>query len=232
MTVSCSKPAILIMTKVPKPGMVKTRLRPFLSDDQCSELSKCFLTDTIDKCLMVTPNVIVAYAAHGDEGSIFDLLPETVTCIKQNGKDLGERLVSAIDFAEANNCGPILVIGTDSPTIPLKAIRTAFRHLDSPETQMVLCGTEDGGYCLLGLKKNVPAIFQDIPWSSERVYSTTLKRADQAGLTGIVELLQWYDVDTPNDLRRLYDEVEGGAHVSAIVPNTARWIAANRNLFS
>jgi rSAM/selenodomain-associated transferase 1 len=227
-----SKPAILIMTKVPKPGLVKTRLRPFLSDNQCAEISACFLRDAVDKCLNITPHVIVAYAADGDEGSIFDLLPETVTCIKQNGHDLGERLISAIDFAEANDCGPILILGTDSPTISQRVIKDALRHLKEPETQIVLGGTEDGGYYVLGLKQNIPAIFQDIPWSTDKVYSMTLKRAERAGITGIVELPKWYDVDTPRDLRRLFAEVEDNANAFSTAPNTTLWMAANRSLFT
>jgi rSAM/selenodomain-associated transferase 1 len=226
------KPAILIMTKVPQPGVVKTRLRPFLSDEQCAELSRCFLADTVAKALSVTTNVIVAYSAIGDEGLILDLVPESTTCIKQNGRDLGERMVSAINFAASNGCGPIIVIGTDSPTLPPDMLVTALQRLAEPATELVLGGTEDGGYYLIGLKQNIPAIFQGIPWSSDKVYSTTLERAAQAGLTGIVELPKCYDIDTPDDLISLHQEFlkNGGSHT--VAPETAGWLKTNEYLFS
>lgn len=219
------------MTKVPEPGIVKTRLRPFLSDEQCAELSRCFLADTVAKALSVTTKVIVAYLAIGDEGLILDLVPESTTCIKQNGRDLGERMVSAINFAGSNGCGPIIVIGTDSPAMPPQLLKTSLQRLAEPATELVLGGTEDGGYYLIGLKHNIPSIFQGIPWSSDMVYSATLERAAQTGLTGIVELPKWYDVDTPDDLRRLFIEVGKNVDTITTAPETCRWILGNRNLF-
>lgn len=220
------------MTKVPQPGIVKTRLRPFLSDEQCVELSRCFLADTVAKALSVTTKVIVAYSAIGDEGLILDLLPESTTCIKQNGKDLGARMASAIDFASSNGCGPIIVIGTDSPTMPLVVLETSLQRLAEPATELVLGGTEDGGYYLIGLKHNIPSIFQDIPWSSDKVYSTTLERAAQTGLTGIVELPLWYDIDTLDDVKFLHQEFLKNKDSQTVAPKTAEWLQTNQYLFA
>jgi len=47
-----------------------------------------------------------------------------------------------------------------------------------------------------------PALFQEIPWGTDRVFEETLKRVhphqDRIGILG-----RWYDVDTVSDLRRL-----------------------------
>ncbi len=219
------------MAKVPEPGVVKTRLRPFLSNYQCAEISVCFLRDTVAKALRVTPKVIVAYSAIGDGAALFDLLPESIACIKQTAEDLGDRLTTVIDFAESDGCGPIIVIGTDSPTLPDELLATSLQRLAEPATELVLGETEDGGYYLVGLKQNIPAIFHGIPWSSDRVYSTTLKQAENNGLTGIVELSKWYDVDTPDDLRRLFSELNDDFRSRAASPETSRWIDANRHMF-
>lgn len=219
------------MTKVPEPGIVKTRLRPVLTDEQCVELSKCFLADTVAKALRVTTNVIVAYSAIDSDDVILDLLPESTTCIRQNGKDLGERMVSAIEFAESNGCSPIIVIGTDSPTMSSELMETALQRHAETSIELVLGGTEDGGYYLIGVKRSIPSIFQGIPWSSDKVYSTTLERANKIGLTGIVELPKWYDIDTPADLRRLFIELEEDPGAKCTTPETWRWIDHNRQLF-
>ncbi len=219
------------MTRVPQPGAVKTRLRPILSDDQCAELSACFLRDTIAKALRATSTVIVAYSATGDGEAIFDLLPESTTCIKQTGRDLGERIAAAISFAESDGCGPIIVIGTDSPTLPVELLATSLQQFEKPSTELVIGPTDDGGYYLVGVKQNIPQIFEEIPWSSDRVYSTTLQQAEKAGLRGIEELPKWYDVDTPDDLRRLFGELNDDFRARAGSPETSRWMYANRHLF-
>ena len=47
-------PAIIIMSKAPRPGEVKTRLRPFLSDEQAASLAACFLRDTVLNVKLLT----------------------------------------------------------------------------------------------------------------------------------------------------------------------------------
>ncbi|CAN5725544.1 TIGR04282 family arsenosugar biosynthesis glycosyltransferase [soil metagenome] len=220
------------MTKVPQAGYAKTRLTPFLSDDQCAELSKCFLKDTVSKAFQVTPTVLVAYTGEGDEGSILDLLPERTTCIRQSGDSLGERLANAVEFAESNGCSPILVIGTDSPTLPTTILIDSLRHFkDDPSAELVLGGTDDGGYYLIGLKRARDSIFQEITWSTDAVYSETLKQAKRIGISGVIEMPRWYDVDTPDDLRRLYLEVMNDDTAKDVPPKTYRWLLENQSLF-
>jgi uncharacterized protein len=225
------KPTILIMTKAPQAGLVKTRLRPLLSDGQCAELSKCFLSDTVQKAHHVTSTVIVAYYTDHDDGSIFDYLTEDTTCIKQTGNNLGERLTAAVEFAISNGGGPIVVVGTDSPTLPCEILRGSLQHLTDPATDLVLGGTDDGGYYLIGVKKPQSEIFKEIPWGSSEVYSATLDRAKKAGITGIVEMPRWFDVDTPEDLTRLFKEVLNDDSVRDLSPMTCRWLFENQGLF-
>jgi hypothetical protein len=67
---------------------------------------------------------------------------------------------------------------------------------------MVLGGSDDGGYYLLGIKRLHPRLFEQIDWSTERVFNQTLDRAKAIGLQ--VELLPaWYDVDDAGTLERL-----------------------------
>ena len=223
---------ILIMTKEPQAGHVKTRLRPILSDDQCAELSACFLIDTIAKARHVAQTIIVAYSAVGGEGSIFDLVPESIACIKQTGDDLGQRLAAAVEFAESNGGGPIIVIGTDSPTMPPEVLVTALQRLAEPATELVLGETDDGGYYLIGVQHNIPSIFRGIPWSSADVYQATLDQANKIGLTGIVELPKCYDIDTPDDLISLHQEFLKNGDWQTVAPKTAGWLKTNDYLFS
>ena len=64
---------------------------------------------------------------------------------------------------------------------------------------------KDGGYYVIGMKRPHPGSFEDIAWSTEKVVSQTLARAQELGLR-MHCLSGWYDVDTAADLDRLRAE--------------------------
>ena len=71
---------------------------------------------------------------------------------------------------------------------------------------MVLGGSDDGGYYLIGIKRLHHRLFQQIDWSTERVFEQTLERAREIGFR--TELLPtWYDVDDAATLERLRREL-------------------------
>jgi len=71
---------------------------------------------------------------------------------------------------------------------------------------MVLGGSDDGGYYLIGLKRLHQRLFEQIDWSTERVFGQTLERAREIGVEA--ELLPtWYDVDDGATLERLRREL-------------------------
>jgi glycosyltransferase A (GT-A) superfamily protein (DUF2064 family) len=104
----------------------------------------------------------------------------------------------------------VVVIGADSPTLPIEAVRQAFDHLRDEE--VVLAPTDDGGYWLVGVRasapKQMPSIFDRLDWGTERVWSQTVERL-QTSSTTWRELPRWYDVDELADLERLRAELHG-----------------------
>ena len=67
---------------------------------------------------------------------------------------------------------------------------------------MVLGPAEDGGYVLIGMRRVIPAIFEDIPWGSDQVLTRTLEALAADGLSYSL-LDRLWDVDRPEDLARL-----------------------------
>ncbi|MCX7204061.1 MAG: DUF2064 domain-containing protein, partial [Burkholderiales bacterium] len=66
---------------------------------------------------------------------------------------------------------------------------------------VVFAPAQDGGYALVGLRREAPELFERVDWGTEQVMSQTLAHAQALGLT--VRLLRTvWDVDTPADLRR------------------------------
>ena len=198
------------MAKAPRPGKVKTRLSPPLTAGQAAALNICFIRDTTENLQQVTEasssSGIIAYTPVGDEAAFDDLLPPGFKLIGQRGDGFGERLFSVCEDLFACGFSSVCLIDSDSPTMPQAALLHAVALLERPGDRVVLGGSDDGGYYLIGLKQLHRRLFQQIDWSTERVLTQTLERAGEIGLKA--ELLEtWYDVDDAATLERLRREL-------------------------
>lgn len=192
------KGCLIIFAKEPKPGKVKTRLKGYLSEERCAELYKVFLKDTLElaraaKCF----HKILAYDAFGFAPRYLKTIAPDFIFYKQRGDDLGERMHNAFKFAKGMKCEKTLIIGSDSPDLPVTYLKEAFKCLD--KNDIVLGPVFDGGYYLIGLKKPCLQIFQGVKWSSRSVFKDTLKIAIVLGIKAAV-LKKWHDIDKYSDL--------------------------------
>lgn len=217
------KPAILVMMKTPRVGEVKTRLIPFLSPQQAAELASCFAQDTIAKSLQITHKVIVAYTPSDGRTTLEKLLPDCLVWIEQRGKNLGKRMTDAFIDALAKGFSPLVMIGTDSPTLPVEFIETAVESLSKDESDLVLGQTEDGGYYLIGVKAFDEKLLDNIEWSTPRVFVQTVRNAERLNLR-LKTLPVWYDVDEPDDLIRLQKEMRDDIESQRRAPSTSLWL--------
>ena len=224
-------PAIIIMAKIPREGSVKTRLRPFLNDAQCTELAVYFLQDTFAKAAKISAHLIVAFTPTEGLKKLENLLPKGAILVKQTGKNLGERMNSAFTFAEAKGFSPIVMIGTDSPNFPSEYLTEALKLFENPQAEIVLGATADGGYYLIALRQTSAKIFENVEWSSPETFTQTAKNALEIFGAKPSEIPFWYDVDTPDDLKRLFDDFSQSKDFAESAPETARWLENNRKLF-
>ncbi len=117
--------------------------------------------------------------------------------LKQQGHTLGNRLQDAFTTGFSNGFDPIVIIGSDSPTLPVDFIYEAFRHLHT--VACVVGPALDGGYYLVGARGKPPPIFNDIDWGTDQVLTQTLRHICMSGIS--CHLLPfWYDVDRPADM--------------------------------
>ena len=163
------KRAIIIMAKVPRAGNVKTRLQPFFTPAQSAEFAACLLRDTIEKVKALPHKLIMAFSPES-ERSFFDEFSLTETLFHaQSGKDLGEKIFNAFEFAFRQNVDSAVMIGTDSPTFPPEYIEQSFKYLGN-SADAVLGKTTDGGFYLIGLRHLKREIFVNVEWSSEKTF--------------------------------------------------------------
>jgi rSAM/selenodomain-associated transferase 1 len=197
--------ALVIMAKEPVIGKVKTRLSPPLSPEAAAGLYKNFLLDKIAQVNGIT-NVSPFIAYYPDTGLEFfkEHSPDGFELIEQVGNDLGERLAGISSELFKRGFEKVVMIDSDSPNLPTAYIREGFFKLEKADA--VLGPTDDGGYYLVGMKKNLPEIFKNIPWSTREVSKVTLQRIMDIGKS-LYLLPGWYDVDTAEDLERLKLEI-------------------------
>ncbi len=201
--------AVAIICKTPAPGKSKTRLSPPLAPEECAAISACFIRDlgaTIAALDHPAARPYAVYTPRGSEPALRALLPRATLVLQAEG-DLGDRLCAGVgDLLEAGNAGAIL-INSDSPTLP-PAILTAAVDALVNGAPLVLAPAADGGYTLVGLSRRCPRLFEEIPWSTETVFSLTMQRADEAGIP-VTLLPTWYDVDDAATYGTLEAELAG-----------------------
>jgi rSAM/selenodomain-associated transferase 1 len=224
-------PVIIVMVKAPLPGLAKTRLTPPLAQSEAASLALCFVKDVVKSALGITQNVILAFTPSGGRALLDASLPDNLHWIEQRGQHLGERLISSIAYAHNLGFGPIIVLGSDSPTLPPSFIQQACQILTAGPADVVLGPTADGGYYLVGVRKPEPEIFHNITWSSPLTLEHTVRNINQLGLR-LATLEQWYDVDTFEDLRFLNDELRSDEHARSRAPATYGWLLAHNRTFS
>jgi len=200
-----STSALLVFFKWPEAGRVKTRLTPPLAASDAARLYTAFVKDTFAKVIILPDVKIFGYVA-GMLGTgqplETDLKALPLTLRMQHGKDLGERMSKAFQEVFCDGFQRVVIIGTDSPDLPLSYISTAFDTLRLSQNALCLGATDDGGYYLLGMNRFFPEVFQHVPYSSTDTYRATLKQIVPLHAR-LFTLRRWYDVDTLDDLSRL-----------------------------
>lgn len=203
--------AVCIFCKTPSPGFSKTRLSPPLLPEECSRISACFIRDlsiTIAEAAADGNGVPIAvYTPAGSEAALRTLLPTQFELHLQSTGEFGSRLLRATtELIEAGHEG-VLLINSDSPTLPVSILREAIEAVRCRDA-VVLSPAIDGGYTLIGLSRAHSRLFEDMPWSTDKVHRATLERANEINLP-VVELPVWYDVDDEETLRLLMAEMSG-----------------------
>jgi len=216
-----TRPVVIVMVKAPVPGTVKTRLVPPLTADSAAALAAAFVQDAVRNARLIA-DVLIAYSPADGNLLLESLLPDGLYWTAQRGDDLGKRMGAAMADAAGSGFSPLVVIGTDSPTLSPACIAEAIQTLQSGIADVVFGPTEDGGYYLVGARQPQPGLFGGVAWSTEAALTQTAANAARLNLRCHL-LPAWHDVDTGEDLARLRQEMDADPAIRERVPATARW---------
>jgi uncharacterized protein len=227
------KCALGVMMKTPQNGLSKTRLSPPLSAEEATSISRCFLKDTsaaIEELIREDPFVVgvAVYTPVGSEANLGELLSPRFKMLAQREADFGRRLLGATEDLFSLGFSAVCLVDSDSPTLPFCHLQHLATLLKESVDRIVIGPCTDGGYYLLGLRRVHARLFEDIDWSTSRVYDQTIDRSKEIDLQAVV-LPAWYDVDDQASLNRLLSELfpecaKEGAPQGSPAPNTEQFL--------
>jgi len=194
--------SIIVFTKYPRPGFVKTRLIASHGSMGAANIHRKLTEKTLGTAVRFShtkPVDLVIYYTGGSETLMKDWLGSGLSYKIQTGMDLGMRMDTAFSDQFAGGSTAVVLIGVDCPDISVSILTDAFEAL--AEADVVMGPAVDGGYYLVGLRQRIPALFLDIDWGTDTVLSRTTQKIDEMGLRR-VELETLHDVDRPDDVLR------------------------------
>lgn len=192
--------AIICFTRVPKPGVTKTRLLPVLSGDQCAQLHTAFLKDLSGVYSQTDADLYAAYTPDPDWEMLRGIFPHARDFFPQEGGDLGEKMYHALRQVLELGYDAAVLTGADLPRMTKAHLESGFAALTHAD--ITLGPTSDGGYWLVGMKQPHRAVFEKQQYGGATVLENTVAAAKAAGLT-VSFAKTCDDVDTPEDLAAL-----------------------------
>jgi len=189
---------LLLMSKAPEPGKVKTRLASHLGMNAAARIYEKLVHNCLQTCVVADLCPIDIWCDPSPDHPFFQHCSKRYgTGLQQQmGGDLGQRMSSAMRSA-LQHAEPVVLIGADCPSLTANDLDAAFQNLQQG-SDVVLGPAEDGGYYLIGMNLHHQALFKGIPWSTPGVLEKTEMRLRQSGL-------KWHcltvhrDIDTVED---------------------------------
>jgi rSAM/selenodomain-associated transferase 1 len=196
-----------VFAKAPVAGLAKTRLAPALGLRGAARLQRRLTLRALATARATALGPVSLWCAPNAGHRFFRALRLhcDLPCHEQRGATLGDRMAAA--FRRCLSARPLLLIGTDCPTLTADHLRTAAAALRTADAAFF--PAMDGGYVLIGLRRLHGDLFRQIPWSTDHVMQETRSRLERLGWSWW-EGKALHDLDTvadlahlPNDLRRL-----------------------------
>ncbi|KAB1158909.1 glycosyltransferase [Tenacibaculum aiptasiae] len=189
-----SKNLLLIFTRNPELGKVKTRLAKTIGDESALNIYIFLLNHTKEVTQDLNCDKAVYYSVKVRNNDIWDT--SNYQKHQQNGDDLGIRMKNAFQEAFNKNYEKVLIIGSDLYNLKPNHINEAFEKLNSND--VVIGPAEDGGYYLLGMKELHSEVFKNKAWGTSTVRQDTLNDLQNVSVH-LLETLN--DVDVFDDIK-------------------------------
>jgi uncharacterized protein len=192
---------VAVFSKLPRPGAAKTRLIPRLGADGAAEVHRDLLRRTLSTASSSAVGPVELWCSPSADDPFFRGLAfeHGATLHTQGPGDLGQRMAAAFRSLLGRAATAVL-IGSDCPALCAEDLRAARAALAS-DAPAVVGPCEDGGYYLIGLAREAPALFSGIEWGADQVLARTRQKLLASGWNWRELAMRW-DVDRPEDFDR------------------------------
>jgi len=167
-----SSEGLIVFVKNPIPGKVKTRIAEKVGEKKALEIYLKMLNHLNQWVSPLPLKKWIYFSDYIDGDGIWS--SSEFEFGLQKGKDLGIKMYSTL-FEVLTISKKAILIGSDIAGLNPRILEEAFELLKDHD--LVFGPANDGGYYLVGCKKNHPEIFDNIPWSTSRVLEVSLEIA-------------------------------------------------------
>jgi rSAM/selenodomain-associated transferase 1 len=190
--------ALIIFTKNAEPGKVKTRLAATVGNVAAFAVFQKLSNYTAGIAAGLNVEKFVFYSDYIPAEDLWS----GATFYKniQQGISLGDRMSNAFADAFEKQFERVVIIGTDCPGLDQTTLEKAFEV--EGDHDVVLGPAADGGYYLIGTNRYIPALFENIQWSTSEVLMSTISICRAHHLSYYL-LPVLHDVDEEKDLVHL-----------------------------
>ena len=182
-----------------EPGKVKSRLAASIGLDRAASVQRLFVETLARRFGAVADQRQLVYSPADKRDEFRRTIGRQWDLEEQAAGDLGKRMRHFF-AASLERSERVVLIGSDSPDLPLEYLHEAFAALATHD--VVLGPAADGGYYLIGAARRVPPVFDGIAWSTPEVWPQTIGQLQATGTTWHA-LPEWYDVDDQPSLQAL-----------------------------
>lgn len=185
---------LLIFTRNPELGKVKTRLAKGVGQENALIIYKELLQHTHDVVIQNDCTKRVGYSVKVRKQDLWEA--SLFEKFQQEGDDLGQRMEHAFAEGFSDNYKKVVIIGSDLYDLRPHHLEKAFDALTTHDA--VIGPATDGGYYLLGMKLLITDVFKNKEWGSDTVLENTLKNLSSYTVHTLEEL---NDIDFAEDLK-------------------------------
>ena len=194
---------VVVFAKAPQSGKVKSRLAAAIGGEAAARLHARLVERALATAISADCGPVELHASPAHHAFMRALAKRRGLRLRRQAQgDVGRRMYEAFRRGLRSHARMIL-IGSDCPVLTAADVRDASRLLRGRDA--VIAPAEDGGYPLIGLARNSPAVFSGVAWSTTSVLKQTRERLVALGWRWR-ELRTVWDVDRPEDLARLERE--------------------------
>jgi len=165
-----SKNALIIFTRNPELGKVKTRLAATVGNQSALEIYEFLISHIVKVSENTTVDKYVFYSEIIQENDAWN--SEIFRKKLQHGNDLGDRMHHAFQQLFKVGYEKVVIVGSDIYELNQQDIEAAFQTLETDD--VVIGPAKDGGYYLLGIRELNSALFRNKKWGTHTVFEETM----------------------------------------------------------